>query len=102
DPLCSKSNIIISQSPTTKLPSGIPSYLVEITSTCQNGECSNIHVDCGQFSYANLVNPKIFRRLAYNDCIVNNGKPLAKGDTISFQCANTFSYPLSVTSATCN
>ncbi|KAJ4728836.1 protein TAPETUM DETERMINANT 1-like [Melia azedarach] len=100
---CSTADIVISQGPTDPLPSGIPTYTVEIMNVCVTGcDISGIHLNCGWFSSAHLVNPKIFKRLRYNDCLVNNGKPLANGDTISFQYANTFLYPLSVSSVVCS
>jgi len=48
-----------------------------------------------------LINPNIFKRINYNDCLVNGGKTLANGAIISFKYANTFSYPLSVSSVRC-
>ncbi|XP_076898018.1 TPD1 protein homolog 1-like [Bidens hawaiensis] len=99
---CSKSDIVISQGPTSPLPSGIPAYTVEIMNVCTTGcDISAIHVSCGWFSSARLINPRYFKRLRYNDCLVNGGKPLLNGRTVSFQYANTFSYPISVTSVEC-
>ncbi|TQD75230.1 hypothetical protein C1H46_039239 [Malus baccata] len=100
---CSKADIVINQGPTPPLPSGIPTYTVEIMNMCVTGcDISHIHLTCGWFSSARLVNPKIFKRLRYNDCLVNDGEPLANGGTVSFQYANTFSYKLSVSSVTCS
>ncbi|KAK1567231.1 hypothetical protein Q3G72_009615 [Acer saccharum] len=100
---CSSSDIVISQGATGPLPSGIPTYTVEIMNACVTGcDISGIHINCGWFSSAHLINPKIFKRLAYNDCLVNNGKPLLNGATLSFQYANTFPYPLSVSSVVCS
>ncbi|KZV28747.1 hypothetical protein F511_32016 [Dorcoceras hygrometricum] len=99
---CSKSDIVISQGATEPLPSGIPTYTVEIMNVCVSGcDISAIHLSCGWFSSARLVNPRVFKRLRFNDCLVNDGKPLINGRTLSFQYANTFRYPLSVTSITC-
>ncbi|KAK6924630.1 hypothetical protein RJ641_008956 [Dillenia turbinata] len=99
---CSKSDIVISQGPSAPLPSGIPTYTVEIMNACVTGcDISGIHLTCGWFSSARLINPKIFKRLQYNDCLVNDGKPLANGRALSFQYANTFRYPLSVSSVIC-
>ncbi|XP_059289426.1 TPD1 protein homolog 1-like [Lycium ferocissimum] len=97
---CSKSSIQVRQGPSGSTPNGIPMYLVEITNTCSRS-CSGIHFSCGEFSSARLVNPKIFRRLRVNDCLVNDGAPLKSGLTLSFQYVTTFEYPLAVTSATC-
>lgn len=99
---CSKSDIVINQGPTAPLPSGIPTYTVEIMNMCVSGcDISGIHLTCGWFSSARLINPKVFKRLRYNDCLVNDGRPLINGGTISFQYANTFLYPLSVSSVVC-
>ncbi|XP_018830208.1 TPD1 protein homolog 1-like [Juglans regia] len=100
---CSRSDIVVNQGPTPPLPSGIPTYTVEIMNVCVSGcDISSIHLSCGWFSSARLINPKIFRRLRYNECLVNDGKPLANGRTLSFQYANTFPYPLSVSSVVCD
>ncbi|XP_004501723.1 protein TAPETUM DETERMINANT 1 [Cicer arietinum] len=102
DDKCSKSDIVINQGPTPPLPSGIPTYTVEIMNMCVSGcDISAIHLRCGWFSSARLINPKLFKRLRYNDCLVNDGKPLISGATISFQYANTYPYPLSVSSVVC-
>lgn len=87
---------------TSPLPSGIPTYKVNILDVCVGcSGISNIHVSCGWFSSAMVLDPGVFRRLSYNDCLVNNGDPLAPGETLSFQYANTLSYPLSVSSVHC-
>ncbi|KAI3499614.1 hypothetical protein L1887_35417 [Cichorium endivia] len=99
---CSKSDIVINQGPTSPLPSGIPMYTVEITNICATGcDISGIHFSCGWFSSARLINPHLFKRLRFNDCLVNDGKPLINGRTVSFQYANSFPYPLSVSSVVC-
>ncbi|KAF2311530.1 hypothetical protein GH714_024770 [Hevea brasiliensis] len=100
---CTKADIVINQGATAPLPSGIPTYAVEIMNVCVTGcEISGIHLNCGWFSSARLINPKIFKRLLYNDCLVNDGKPLVNGGTLSFEYANTFPYPLSVSSVVCS
>ncbi|KAH7528184.1 TPD1 protein homolog 1 [Ziziphus jujuba] len=100
---CTKSDIVINQGPTGPLPSGIPTYTVEIMNVCVTGcDIYGIHLSCGWFSSAHLVNPKVFKRLRYDDCLVNDGKPLINGGTLSFQYANTFLYPLSVSSVICS
>ncbi|KAF3644437.1 TPD1 protein 1-like [Capsicum chacoense] len=99
---CSKSDIVINQGPTAPLPSGIPTYTVEIMNVCVTGcDISSIHLKCGWFSSARLINPRIFKRLRFDDCLVNDGKPLINGHTISFQYANTYPYPLTVSSVIC-
>ncbi|KAI3843959.1 hypothetical protein MKW92_010088 [Papaver armeniacum] len=99
---CSKSDIVVSQGSTPPLPNGIPTYTVEIMNVCTRGcDISNIHLNCGWFSSARLINPRVFKRIGYNDCILNNGGALINGDSISFQYANTFQYPLTVSSVNC-
>ncbi|OAY47993.1 protein TAPETUM DETERMINANT 1 [Manihot esculenta] len=99
---CTKADILIIQGATPPLPSGIPTYTVEIMNACASGcDISGIHLTCGWFSSANPINPNIFKRLSYNDCLVNDGKPLAVGGTISFVYASTYLYPMSVSSVFC-
>ncbi|CAL9165144.1 unnamed protein product [Musa hybrid cultivar] len=100
----SVSNRKLLQGATPPLPSGIPTYTVTVLNLCssRNGcAVGQIHLSCGAFSSTRLINPRIFRRLRINDCLVNDGRPLAPGASISFQYANSFSYPLSVSSAAC-
>ncbi|VVA93335.1 unnamed protein product [Arabis nemorensis] len=99
---CSKDDIVVFQGSTTPLPNGVPAYTVEIVNSCVS-DCSiaEIHVSCGWFSSVRLVNPRVFRRVSYDDCLVNDGEPLGPGQTLSFQYANSFSYPLSVSSVSC-
>ncbi|XP_031490658.1 TPD1 protein homolog 1-like [Nymphaea colorata] len=102
DELCSKSAIVLYQGDGAPLPNGIPTYTVEILNTCPSGcHISSIHVACGWFSTARLINPAIFRRVGYNNCLVNNGRVLLPGRSVTFQYANTFRYPMSVSSVAC-
>ncbi|RWR96130.1 protein TAPETUM DETERMINANT 1 [Cinnamomum micranthum f. kanehirae] len=68
-----KRDISISQS---KSPSsGIPQYIVQIASTCMSGCApSNIHVHCGWFASARIVNPNTFKRLSYRH--ISNSCPM--------------------------
>ncbi|KAJ4973725.1 hypothetical protein NE237_006899 [Protea cynaroides] len=100
---CSRSDIVVSQGATSPLPNGIPTYTVEIVNACTVTGCdiSGIHLSCGWFSSARLINPKLFKRIRYNDCILNDGKPFPSGASLSFQYANSFPYPLAVSSVVC-
>ncbi|XP_027917637.1 TPD1 protein homolog 1-like [Vigna unguiculata] len=101
--VCSKEDIVIYQGEVPPLPTGIPSYTVQIMNMCATDcDIANISLHCGWFSSARLINPKVFRRMGYDDCLVNDGKPLASGKTVSFQYSNTFRYPLSVSSVVCS
>ncbi|KAK4708033.1 hypothetical protein R3W88_028958 [Solanum pinnatisectum] len=100
--MCTEGSILINQGPAGTLPSGIPLYVVIIQNMCVAKGCGNIHMTCGWFSSARLINPKIFRRLGKNDCLVNDGKPLGPGSSLTFAYANTFPYHIAVKSVTCN
>lgn len=96
--VCSKWDISISQS---RYPTpGIPQYIVQIVNTCVS-ECapSNIHLRCGWFASARIVNPRTFKRLSFDDCLVNGGQPLKSSQSIRFTYANSFMYPLEFKSA---
>ncbi|KAF6145072.1 hypothetical protein GIB67_013423 [Kingdonia uniflora] len=100
--ICSKNDIALYQGPTTPLPNGIPTYTVQILNVCVSGcAISNIHINCGWFSSARMINPRVFKRICYDDCLVNNGEPIGPGESLSFQYANSFQYPLYVSSVTC-
>ncbi|VFQ81037.1 unnamed protein product [Cuscuta campestris] len=102
---CTKDNIEVDQGQTSPLPNGIPTYTVEIENVCIDGRrscrMSNIHLRCGWFSSARLIDPAVFRRVGYDDCLLNDGAPLDAGDCISFVYANTYPYPLEVSSVSC-
>ncbi|KAJ0981932.1 hypothetical protein J5N97_010187 [Dioscorea zingiberensis] len=99
---CSTEDIALYQGATSPLPNGIPTYTVEVLNVCVSGcAVANIHVSCGWFSSARLINPRVFRRLRFDDCLVNDGAALAAGESLSFQYANTFRYPLAVSSVSC-
>ncbi|KAH6776092.1 tapetum determinant protein [Perilla frutescens var. hirtella] len=84
----------------TRDPSkGIPTYTVEIMNTCVSScDIAAIYLSYGWFNSVRLVKPHIFNRFYFNNCIINNGKPLLNGRTLSFQYANTFCYSLSISS----
>ncbi|EFJ17519.1 hypothetical protein SELMODRAFT_114397 [Selaginella moellendorffii] len=79
---------------------GIPQYTVQIVNSCMS-PCAprDIHLACGWFASAPLVNPKVFKRVNYDDCLVNNGNPLEHGMVIRFSYSNSFAYPLKFKSA---
>ncbi|KAF6143362.1 hypothetical protein GIB67_001306 [Kingdonia uniflora] len=92
--ICTNRDISISQSMETS--SGIPQYIVEIVNTCMSGcSPSHIHVHCGWFASARIVNPRTFKRLSYDDCLVNEGRPLKNSQIIRFTYSNSFMYPIS-------
>ncbi|MCD7453703.1 hypothetical protein HAX54_021894 [Datura stramonium] len=91
---CPKSRIQISQAASGTI-NGIPEYSVIIINECESS-CSGIHLSCGEFATTKLINPKIFRRLAINDCLVNDGATLKSGQVLSFTYSNSFKYPMSL------
>ncbi|KAI3807778.1 hypothetical protein L1987_23712 [Smallanthus sonchifolius] len=96
---CTSRDLSIGQ--TIQSQHGIPVYAVQIVNTCLS-KCglSNIHFHCSAFASARLVNPIVFKRLSYDDCLVNNGQPLKSGQAIIFSYSNTFKYPISFKYAT--
>uniref|UniRef100_A0A0D9XZ75 Uncharacterized protein n=1 Tax=Leersia perrieri TaxID=77586 RepID=A0A0D9XZ75_9ORYZ len=97
-------DIAIYQGTAAPLPSGVPAYTVDVMNRCAAGdECAiaGIHVRCGWFSSVSLVDPRVFRRLGHDDCLLNDGRPLLAGETVSFEYSNSFPYKLSVAIATC-
>ncbi|KAL6952408.1 hypothetical protein U1Q18_015824 [Sarracenia purpurea var. burkii] len=96
---CTERDISISQSSDSS-SSGIPEYIVEIVNTCVCGCApSNIHLHCGWFASARIVNPRVFKRVSFDDCLVRAGKPLKTSQVIRFTYSNSFMYPLSFKSA---
>ncbi|KAK3188666.1 hypothetical protein Dsin_028227 [Dipteronia sinensis] len=95
---CTNRDISISQSRDST--SGIPQYIVQIVNTCVSGCApSQIHLHCAWFASARIVNPRTFKRLSYDDCLVNGGKPLKTSQIIRFTYSNSFMYPITFKSA---
>ncbi|KAG0493057.1 hypothetical protein HPP92_006455 [Vanilla planifolia] len=102
---CTKDDILVHQEATEPMPNGIPTYTVNVMSTCpERSGCAmaRIHLSCGWFSTARQINPGVLRRLRFNDCLLNDGRPLQSGFSVSFQYANTFPYRFSISSAECS
>ena len=100
---CSEDDVAVYQGDTSPLPNGIPTYTVQILNKCVSGcAIADIHVSCQWFSSARAINPRVFRRLDFDDCLVNDGAPIPPGSSISFQYANSFRYPLAVSSLNCS
>ncbi|CAM6122975.1 unnamed protein product [Calypogeia fissa] len=95
---CATEDLTLIQGPVSTT-SGIPTFSVQIINLCGNCALGAIHVACGNWASATPVDPYIFTRLAYNDCLVNNGKPLMSQGSISFQYSNSAMYPMSIVSA---
>ena len=98
DEECTDSDIGISQS--REISSGVPQFTVQIYATCMDGcEPSHLHLNCGWFASMVVVNPGIFQRVAFNDCLVNAGRPIQQGHILRFTYQNSFMYKLSFKSA---
>ncbi|XP_039156220.1 ABC transporter D family member 1-like [Eucalyptus grandis] len=94
---CLKTDITINQVLLGRKPSGIPIFLVEVMNECSSAcTIANVCFHCGKFSSDNRIRPKIFKRLDYDDCLVNNGTALTPGQVLSFKYSTTCMYPLSV------
>ncbi|KAI6692932.1 hypothetical protein NL676_020642 [Syzygium grande] len=93
--LCKSRDISISQSRDSS-SSGIPQFIVQIVNTCTVPRCSprGIHLHCGWFASARVVSPRSFKRLSYDDCLVNGGKALKPSQIVRFTYSNSFMYPL--------
>lgn len=101
--LCRKRDLAVNQGATAPLPSGIPTYTVNIINVCSAGcKIHDIHLSCKWFSSARTINPKVFRRLGYDDCLVNDGQPILPGGSVSYQYANTFPFPMAIKSLKCS
>ncbi|TVU30737.1 hypothetical protein EJB05_22373 [Eragrostis curvula] len=98
---CSAEDVAVYQNSANPLPSGMPTYTVQIINTCGGCRVSNVHVACGNFASTELVDPATFQRVGFNDCIVKGGAPMEPSETISFHYSNSFSYSLSVASVSC-
>ncbi|KAL3728758.1 hypothetical protein ACJRO7_033350 [Eucalyptus globulus] len=87
---CSERDITINQASVGMQPSGIPIFSVEIKNECSSAcTIANVHLHCGEFSSDNLIRPEIFKRLDYDDCLVNNGAALSPGQILSFKYSTT-------------
>ena len=98
---CSLDAVVVSQAEAAGRPGGVPCYSVTITNTCLSCTVRDLHVSCGEFGSARLVDPSDFRRLAVGDCIVRGGGAVRPGETVSFDYSNQFQYDLHVASASC-
>lgn len=81
---------------------GEKSYMVEIVNESLNQiSIYDIHLSCGGFTSSTFINPNTFKRLSFDDCLVNGGQPLRAGLAVAFTYTSTVQYPLSVSSIKC-
>nr|TKR84526.1 hypothetical protein D5086_0000257300 [Populus alba] len=60
-----------------------PRFMVEVQNNCPMCPVINIHLKCGSFPQA-LVNPRLLKVVAPDDCVVNGGLPLSPLQRFSF------------------
>lgn len=100
--LAEKCSIRVNTITRSPLPDRTPTWLVNITNQCEwRCAISKIHVRCGSLSCVTPIDPTVFKRLRYNDCLVNNDNRLAFGATMSFSYAKKWQYSFPVSSASC-
>lgn len=97
--LCSSKDISIFQGYEGPNALGIPQFSVQISNNCMSCDPWDIHAFCGWFASAQLVNYNSFKRIVYNDCLVNGGRGLRYGEILRFTYANTMMYPIRLKSA---
>ncbi|KAL3690289.1 hypothetical protein R1sor_016598 [Riccia sorocarpa] len=96
---CAPQDLSLTQGPVSSA-SGIPTFNVQIVNLCGACAMKDIHVACGNWASATPVDPFVFTRLGYNDCLVNNGRPLSSQGSVSFQYSNSAMYPMHIATAT--
>ncbi|BBN07369.1 hypothetical protein Mp_4g03290 [Marchantia polymorpha subsp. ruderalis] len=86
-----RQDLSLTQGPVSST-SGIPTFYVQIVNMCGACAMADIHVACGAWASATPVDPSVFIRLGYNDCLVNNGQPLSSHGSVSFQYSSPAMY----------
>ncbi|KAF7053007.1 hypothetical protein CFC21_061011 [Triticum aestivum] len=99
---CSKDLLEVFQNNAPSMAGGMPTYSVEITNTCIDCAVCDVHIACGDFASNDVIDPDKFRRLGFNDCLVNGGGSIEPSFPVSFQYGNSFPYPMTVASASCD
>ncbi|KAJ1291427.1 hypothetical protein BS78_02G314600 [Paspalum vaginatum] len=100
---CSSEEVVkVTQDSAGHLSNGISSYYVTITNTCLTCTVRDVLISCGKFATTDPIQPSNFRRVTYGNCLVNNGRPIAPSETISFEYSNSFIYSFDVVSFSCH
>ncbi|XP_037424352.1 TPD1 protein homolog 1B-like [Triticum dicoccoides] len=99
---CSEDLLEVFQNNAPSMAGGMPTYSVEFTNTCIDCAVCDVHVACGDFASNDVIDPDKFRRLGFNDCLVNGGRSIEPSFPVSFQYGNSFPYPMTVASASCD
>ncbi|KAI3957292.1 hypothetical protein MKW92_036392 [Papaver armeniacum] len=98
---CPTDTLAVYQGRVDPLPGGLPEHFVNICNIATNCTAYRIYLSCGWFASAKLINPQVFKRLRFNNCLVNDGKDLEEGRCLSFTYSETYPYPLAVKSIKC-
>lgn len=74
-------------------------FSVTVFNSCLDDKCSISHiiVNCGEFS--GVTDPALFRRLQPGTCLVNDGRNMKSGSSVTFDYSQEYMEPLSVRSA---
>ncbi|KAL9247440.1 hypothetical protein vseg_020872 [Gypsophila vaccaria] len=76
---------------------GKAKFRVDVVNNCGTCPVTDIHVKCGKFPQS-LVDPKMFKVLKFDDCVVNSGLPLLPLQILTFNYSRPTKYPLFPTS----
>lgn len=99
---CSLSDIQIYQGPSGFNGLHIPQYTVQIVNEASAIDgIFDVQIHCGEFASANLIEPKIFRRIGCGICLLKNGSRILPGEVISFEYSNILPYDFSVIQVKC-
>nr|XP_009801125.1 PREDICTED: uncharacterized protein LOC104246915 [Nicotiana sylvestris] len=99
---CSPSDIQIYQGPSGFNGLHIPQYTVQIVNEASAIDgIFDVQIHCGEFASANLIEPKIFRRIGCGICLLKNGSRILPGEVISFEYSNILPYDFSVIQVKC-
>ena len=83
----------------------IPKYTMQMVyeawSNFATASVFDVHVSCGNFASAKLVNPMVFCEISPSDCLLKNGDKLHPGEVISFEYANILPFRLNITRVRC-
>lgn len=60
-----------------------PTFMVVVQNSCPMCPAIDVHLKCAAFTQS-LVDPRVFRVVRYDDCVVGGGLPLAPLQKISF------------------
>ncbi|XP_047330974.1 TPD1 protein homolog 1B-like [Impatiens glandulifera] len=93
---CCAADIRINQWPSGYTAMNIPKFTVEVVNEAwmATDGVFDVHIFCGEFASATLVNPMVFRRIGFGDCVLRDGGKIGMDEIISFDYSNILPYPL--------